>query len=179
MKLKNIFQTIFFLLLLSFVVQSKPQVVLAQEYWCKDGCYTGQYTCQDNDCEGCLFCPTPVIPARPELTDVPEDITGKIYNRALPIKINTISGVNFLRRFLQTGIKFGFFVGSIIFFFLLLIGAIKWISSSGDKARLEGAQKQITHALVGLVILLSIFAIISVIESIFGISITNISLPTL
>jgi len=103
----------------------------------------------------------------------------EVHNPLLSPALSVLSGSDFLQKFLSTGVRLGFFVGPIVFFFLLLMGAIKWITSGGDKARLESAQKQITHALVGLVILLSIFVIIGIIESIFGISITNIILPTL
>lgn len=107
------------------------------------------------------------------------DLEKEVHNPLFSPALSVLSGSDFFQKFLTTGIRFGFLVGSVVFFFLLLTGAIKWIVSGSDKTQLEGAQKQITHALVGLVILLSIFAIISIIESIFGISITKISLPTL
>jgi len=56
---------------------------------------------------------------------------------------------------------------------------VKWLSSSGDKVKLESAQKQISSGLVGLVILLSSFAVIKLIETLFGIDLLNFNLPTL
>lgn len=62
---------------------------------------------------------------------------------------------------------------------MMLVGGIGWISGGGDKARLESAQKQITHSLIGLAILFSVFAIIKLVGSLFGIDLLKITLPTL
>ena len=42
-------------------------------------------------------------------------------------------------------------VAGIIFFFMLIIGGIRWILSGGDKANTESARNQITAALIGLI----------------------------
>jgi len=70
------------------------------------------------------------------------------------------------------GVSFILIVASLIFFFMLLFGGIKWILSGGDKAKTEGARNQITAALIGLVIVFSAWAIITLLGTIFGI--TNI-----
>lgn len=133
--------------------------------------------CVPNDCSSqCSGCSW--YTSRCEVPEPPIKDT-EITNPIIPERLARMSGARFFNNFLNTGVLLGLVIGSIIFFFLLLTGAIRWISSGGDKTQLEGAQKQITHALIGLVILLSIFAIISLIESIFGISITTINLPTL
>lgn len=103
----------------------------------------------------------------------------RIINPVLPEDLTNMEGRTFLQNFLNLGINLGFIIGAIIFFFMLTSGAIKWISSSGDKTKLETAQKQITSALTGLAILFCIFAIIKLIETLFGISITKFNLPTL
>ena len=76
-------------------------------------------------------------------------------------------------------ITIGFIVGVIVFFFMLIAGAIQWISSGGDKQGLEAARGRITNALVGIVILFSIFAIIKLIEFFFGISILTLDIGKL
>ncbi len=101
-------------------------------------------------------------------------------NPVLPQGLASLSGGEFLQRFLVLAITVLFLAGIIIFFFTLLIGAIKWISSGGDKAQLESAQKTITHSLLGLAILLSVFAIIQLVEHLFGgVSILRLTIPTL
>lgn len=67
----------------------------------------------------------------------------------------------------------------------LLIGGINWISSSGDKGRLETAQQKILQALVGLFIVFAAWAIFILILNFLGLSIIgengniNFSIPSL
>lgn len=70
-------------------------------------------------------------------------------------------------------------VAAIVFFFILVIGGIKWIASGGDKAQTEGARNQITAALVGLVIVFAAWAILALIKTFFGVDIFSLSIPTI
>jgi hypothetical protein len=72
-----------------------------------------------------------------------------------------------------------FIIGAIVFFFMLLIGALQWISSGGDKGKLESARGRLTSAIVGIVILLGSFAIIKLIETFFGINILTLDIGSL
>lgn len=69
-------------------------------------------------------------------------------------------------------------IAGLAFFFILVIGGIKWILSGGDKAHTEGARNQITAALVGLVIVFSAWAIIGLINTFFGINLLELKIPT-
>lgn len=131
--------------------------------------YSPSY-CSISTCSECSSC-HPKDPA--------EDITGKVVNPIFSDRLKKMPGDVFLNNFLRTGISFLLLIGSVIFFFVLLSGGIKWLSSSGDKAKLESAQKQISSSLVGLAILLSTFVIMKVIETLFGISLLQFTLPTL
>lgn len=62
-------------------------------------------------------------------------------------------------------------LAAIIFFFILVIGGIRWITSGGDKAQTEAARNQITAALIGLVIVFAAWAIIQLIQVFFGVNI--------
>lgn len=75
---------------------------------------------------------------------------------------------------IQRAIGIVLVVAAVIFFFVLVIGGIKWILSGGDKAQTESARNQITAALVGLVIVFAAWAIIKLIESFFGVGILNL-----
>ena len=67
-------------------------------------------------------------------------------------------------------------IAAIVFFFMLVIGGIRWITSGGDKAQTEAARSQITAALVGLVIVFAAWAIISLINTFFGVNILSINI---
>jgi len=69
--------------------------------------------------------------------------------------------------------------GAVAFFFMLLWGAVSWIISGGDKAHIESAKARITSALIGLVLMLSTFAIVKLIEAFFGIDILSIDIGPL
>jgi hypothetical protein len=69
-------------------------------------------------------------------------------------------------------------VAALVFFFILVIGGIRWIASGGDKAQTETARNQITAALVGLVIVFAAWAIVQLINTFFGVDIFSLTLPT-
>jgi len=66
-------------------------------------------------------------------------------------------------------------IAFIWFLFVLFIGAIGWLGSEGDKAKVQEAQKKITRALVGLVIVIAAIFIVKLVEVILGIKILSIS----
>jgi hypothetical protein len=101
-----------------------------------------------------------------------------------PILANLItsfggSGASFFGGLIAAAITGGIIVGAIIFFFMLLIGAIQWITSGGDKAAVEGARGRITHAVLGLIILLGIFAILALISTFFSVNLLYFDLSSL
>ena len=69
-------------------------------------------------------------------------------------------------------------ISALIAFVFLIIGGIKWITSGGDKDRTAGAQKTLTAALIGLVIVFAAWAIIKLIQTFFGIEILELKIPT-
>ena len=93
--------------------------------------------------------------------------------------IGSLTGVGFFQRLLPALIAAGLVIGVVIFFFMLLAGAIQWISSGGDKGAVESAKGRITNAIIGLVILLSLFAITQLLETFFGINILMLDLNPL
>jgi Type IV secretion system pilin len=97
--------------------------------------------------------------------------SGGITNPALGNTLQSLNGVSFLQTLLPNMIGLAFVIAAVVFFFMLLIGAIQWIASGGDKGALENARGKISSALVGIIVLFSIFAIIKFVESFFGISI--------
>ncbi|MCL5411820.1 MAG: hypothetical protein M1150_03775 [Patescibacteria group bacterium] len=68
-------------------------------------------------------------------------------------------------------------IGGLLFLIYLLIGGIQWITSGGDKAGLESARGKIVNALIGLGILVASFAIIKIVETLFGIKILDLNIP--
>lgn len=67
-----------------------------------------------------------------------------------------------------------FILGGIAFFVMLVLGGLEWSMSSGDKVKVENAQKKITNALIGLAIIASSWAIYLLVLDFFGIDISQI-----
>ena len=74
----------------------------------------------------------------------------------------------FFQKAIPTLITLGFIIGAIVFVAMLILGAIQWMTSGGDKAGLESARSKIVSALVGIAILFSAYAIIKIVEVFFG-----------
>ena len=73
-----------------------------------------------------------------------------------------------------------FLVLSFIFALLyFLLGGFSWITAAGDKTKLQSAQDRITHALVGLIIVVSTWAIMTLVGQFVGIDFPNLPIPTL
>lgn len=62
-------------------------------------------------------------------------------------------------------------IGFVVAMIYFLFGAVKYITASGDKAAIESARGHIANAIIGLVLLLSVFAILFFIETFFGVKI--------
>lgn len=76
-------------------------------------------------------------------------------------------------------IRFILVIAALVFFFILVVGGIRWIVSGGDKAGTEAARSQITNALIGLVIVFSAWAILQLIKVFFGIDVlTTLEIPS-
>ncbi|MGI5841393.1 MAG: pilin [Patescibacteria group bacterium] len=69
-------------------------------------------------------------------------------------------------------------IAALVFFFMLLWGGIKWVTSEGDEKKVATARAQITNALVGLAIVFAAWAILWLINVIFGINILDLAVPS-
>lgn len=88
-------------------------------------------------------------------------------------------GTGFFAKLIPSLVGLLLMVGALVFVFMLLWGAIQWILSGGDKGAVESAKGRITNALAGIVLLLSTFAIVALIETFFGINILTIDIGPL
>ena len=93
--------------------------------------------------------------------------------------LSKLSGLEFFQKLIPALVGLGFLIGTIVFFFVMLLGAIQWIISGGDKAAIEGARGKIMNAIIGLVVLFSLLAIVKLIENFFGIDILALDIGPL
>jgi len=102
-----------------------------------------------------------------------------ISNPVLSNSLSDLSGGEFLNKLISLGISVGFLVAAVIFVFMFIMGGIRWITSEGDKTKVETARNQITHALIGLLLTFFLFVILEIIEQFFGISLKELKIPSL
>jgi hypothetical protein len=103
------------------------------------------------------------------------DVTSNVLPNSLSSTANPASALSHL---LNTLILLILVIGGITFVFMLLFGGYQWITSGGDKEGLAKAKNRITHAVVGLIILFSIFALLSLFGDFLGINLTSFNLPS-
>lgn len=74
----------------------------------------------------------------------------------------TKTGAVGISKFLSNLITLIYTLAAIVLIFMLLWGAWDWITSEGDKEKLDSARKKIINALVGIILFAVAFAIIQV-----------------
>jgi len=63
--------------------------------------------------------------------------------------------------------------GGIWFMFQFIAGGLGWLTAGGDKAGVQAAQKRITNAVIGLVVVVSAYALIWIIGELLGFDILH------
>lgn len=90
---------------------------------------------------------------------------------------NSTSGSN-IASLIGTFIRTMVIIGGLGFALYFLLGATKWITSGGDKGKVEEAKQEILNAVTGLVILLAFFAVSAFLNDVLKINLLNIIWPT-
>jgi cbb3-type cytochrome oxidase subunit 3 len=80
---------------------------------------------------------------------------------------------------IQWAVTIVLIIAGVIFFFMLIIGGVRWILSGGDKANTESARNQITAALIGLIIVFAAWAIALLLQNVFQVNILNVTIPVI
>lgn len=64
-------------------------------------------------------------------------------------------------------------------FMYLILGGFNWITSGGDKSKLQAARDEITNAIIGLIVVAAAWAIMTLIGNFLGIQFPDLQFPTL
>jgi len=103
-------------------------------------------------------------------------ITNPAIGNSLENILQNDGGAGFFPLLISSLVSLFLILGIILAFFYLILGGINYILSGGDKTKAEGARHQITYAIFGLVVMFSVFAIVSLVETIFNLSILQIDI---
>lgn len=77
------------------------------------------------------------------------------FSKLCNLNANNLGGI------VGTAVTFILIIAVLIALFFLILGGIRWITSGGDKAKVDSARQTITAAIVGLVIAFLAFFILS------------------
>lgn len=78
-----------------------------------------------------------------------------------------------LGTFVSKSISAVIMVAGLATFIYLIYGGVEWITSGGEKGKLEEARNRITNAILGLAIVAGAWAIFRLVDYFFGIGITK------
>ncbi len=72
-----------------------------------------------------------------------------------------------------------FIIAFVVAFIYLITGGFHWITSGGDKANLENARNKIVHAIVGLIVISTAFAVMNLVGTFLGLDFEKLPIPSL
>jgi Mg/Co/Ni transporter MgtE len=106
-------------------------------------------------------------------------LAANLVNPALGPQLQALNGVTFIQKLVPAAILMGLTIGVIIFFINFLTGGVAYINSGGDKGKTEAARSKITNALIGIVVLFTIFAVLTIVGNFLGTDLTLLNLDSL
>lgn len=72
------------------------------------------------------------------------------------------------QKLVQLGIDLIFTIGIILAIVFLIVAGIQWITSGGDKQKVQAARNRLIYSIIGLIVIAGAFFIISTIISLLG-----------
>jgi hypothetical protein len=113
------------------------------------------------------------------MTPTHTKLLAEITNPVLPYSGKGADGVSVLGKLISNIIDGMFIMGFLIALVYLITGGFHWITSAGDKGNLENARNKIIHAIVGLIVLASAWAIMTLVGSFIGLDFQKLPIPSL
>ena len=89
-------------------------------------------------------------------------------------QVNSFFGFKCIQHFVFRIVDIGIILSGILLLVYLVWGGIEWLTSGGDKGKVEAARNRIVSALVGLAIIAASYAAWPLALTFFGIDLTNI-----
>ena len=98
--------------------------------------------------------------------------TQQLSGNALDIagQTTTISPIGTISQLIGKGADAVLLAGTLAVLLYLLLGAFKWITAGGEKGKIEEARNMMTQAIIGVVILASVFAVYRFVINFIGLN---------
>ena len=98
--------------------------------------------------------------ARPTASPGAIPTVGKLDKNILPVLS--------LNDLVKNGVMIAIGIAGLIFFFMLILGGLKYLNSGGDEKAVASARSTLTSAFIGLVIIVAAFLISQLLFTVFG-----------
>lgn len=114
-----------------------------------------------------------------------QHILAQINNPVLPDIIGGGKSADYTKGGTALGALIGqlvgalFIAGFLLAFVYLIMGGFSWITSGGDKTKLEKARDEITNAIMGMIVVAAAWAISILVANFFGLDLTKLSIPSI
>ena len=114
------------------------------------------------------------------MTSTPITPAGQGIQNPVVGKFGSGVGAEIIAELIANALKITFSLAGLVLLGMLILGGFEWMSSGGNQETYAKAQKRITNALIGFVIYMAVFAIISYLLPALGIqlNILKITWPT-
>ncbi|NCN45611.1 MAG: hypothetical protein COU63_03690 [Candidatus Pacebacteria bacterium CG10_big_fil_rev_8_21_14_0_10_36_11] len=95
------------------------------------------------------------------------------YSKGSGSSANGAQALKNLELFISNIIGFMTALGGIFFVIYFVLGAFEWISSGGDKGKVEKARNRMMNGAIGLVLMVAAYGIIGLLGSFVGLDLLN------
>lgn len=127
-----------------------------------------------SDCPSDQVCITdPDNPTAPDKVCRPSS-ANSVFGKIVPpsplagIVAQDQTGAKGLSQFLSNLIALFYSIAGIVLIFMIVWGAFDWLTSEGDKEKVQSAQKKIINAIIGIILFAIAFAVIQVLGHFTG-----------
>jgi hypothetical protein len=84
-------------------------------------------------------------------------------------------GSDTLQNVIKNGLTWAFVILMLVSLLFIVWGGISWITSQGDKGKVEEARKKIIYAIIGITVAMSSFMLINILGGFLGINIFTLT----
>lgn len=135
-----------------------PTKVAARDVPLFVGCNPDEYVAGPGSTDGTIDCEPKITTAQHAATATP--VIGTVDKTKVPsLSLNDL---------VKNGVYIVVGIAGLIFFFMLILGGLKYLNSGGDEKATASARGTLTSAFIGLVIVVAAFLIAQLLFTIFG-----------
>jgi len=92
--------------------------------------------------------------------------------------VKSFFGFTCIQHFIFRIVDISIILAGLLLLVFLVLGGVEWLTSGGDKGKIENARNRITSALIGVAIIAASYAVWNLALTFFGVDLANICSAT-